>query len=95
MDRNQERYHYTTKTPQVYKDSTARTWQIDRATSEAINALASGLETWPSDLVNMLLQRGLDALGSGQWSIERRPIKYLLTWGQEESNGNQEGLKRD
>lgn len=88
MDRNQERY-YTTKPNHPHKDSTARTWQVDRSTSEEINRLADALQVFPSDLVNMLLQRAINALESGQWSIERKPIKYLLTWGQEGSKQNQ------
>lgn len=94
MDRNQERY-YTTKPNHPHKDSTARTWQVDRSTSDDINRLAAELECYPSDLVNMLLARAIKALESGQWSIDRLPIKYLLIWGQEASSQTQTGTKRD
>lgn len=93
MDRNQG--HYITKTPQVHKDSCARTWQIDRETSTDINRLADQLECFPSDLVNMLLSRAIDAVESGQWPIERKPVKYSLHWGQGASNENQAGIKSD
>lgn len=71
------------------KESCARTWQVDRSTSEEINRLADALQVYPSDLVNMLLSRAIDALETGAWSIERKPVKYSLHWGQEGSNQNQ------
>lgn len=89
MNRNQDPGHYTTKTKQPAKDSTARTWQVDRETSTNINALADELECYPSDLVNFLLQRALSAVESGEWPIEKRPIRYSLHWGQVGSSGNQ------
>lgn len=81
------------KSPNPPKDTCARTWQIDRSVSEDVNRLADELECYPSDLVNMLLQRGLDALAAGQWAIERKPIKYSLQWGIDPSNRNQRGIK--
>lgn len=83
MDRNQG--HYITKTPQVHKDSCARTWQIDRETSTDINRLADQLECFPSDLVNFLLARALSAVENGEWAIERRPYRYTIHWGQDGS----------
>lgn len=88
-------YEYITKPNHPHKDSVARTWQIDRSTSEEINRLADQLECYPSDLVNMLLIRAINAVESGQWSIERRPYKYSLHWGQDSSSENQRGTKRD
>lgn len=93
MNRNQP--NYTTNPAPTRKDTCARTWQIDRETSAAINALADELECFPSDLVNMLLSRAIDAVESEQWPIERRPYKYTLHWGQGASNGNQAGTKSD
>lgn len=88
-------YKYTTKTHQTAKDSCARTWQIDRGVSQAVNTCADELECYPSDLVNFLLQRALSAVESGEWRIDRTPIKYSLHWGQGASNENQEGIKSD
>lgn len=93
MDRNQP--NYTTNPAPTRKDSHARTWQVDRGVSADINRLADELECYPSDLVNMLLSRAIDAVESGEWPIERKPYKYLLIWGQGASNGNQAGTKSD
>lgn len=87
MDRNQG--YYTTNPAPTRKDSHARTWQIDRSTSADINRLADELECYPSDLVNFLLQRALSAVESGEWRIDRKPIKYSLHWGIDPSKQNQ------
>ena len=84
-------HQYTTKPSHPHKDTCARTWQIDRETSVAVNALADELEVYPSDLVNMLLQRAIDAVESGKWPIEKRPIRYSLHWGQ----GGSSPIKRE
>lgn len=80
MDRN--RPQYTTNPAPTRKDTQARTWQGDRQTSEAVNRLADELQCYPSDLVNMMLTRSLEAIESGEWPIEKRPIRYSLHWGQ-------------
>lgn len=87
MDR--DRPYFTTRPPQPTKDSHARTWQIDRGVSEDINRLAAELECFPSDLVNMLLSRAIDAIETGQWVVQRKPVKYSLHWGQDPSSVTQ------
>ena len=61
-------------------DSVQRTWNVDRATAERLNVLAAEMECFPSDLVNLLLQRGLAAIESGEWPLQRVPVKYEVKW---------------
>ena len=61
-------------------DSVQRTWNVDRATAERLNVLAAELECFPSDLVDLLLQRGLAAIESGEWPLQRVPVKYEVKW---------------
>lgn len=90
MNSSRSQRHYTTKgDPSLHARHIARTWQIDKSVSEDINRLATELECYPSDLVNMLLQRGVDALQNGEWTITRTPYKYTLHWGIDPSNQNQ------
>ena len=61
-------------------DSVQRTWNVDRATAERLNDLAAEMECFPSDLVDLLLQRGLAAIESGEWPLQRVPVKYEVKW---------------
>ena len=61
-------------------DSVQRTWNVDRATAERLNDLAAEMQCFPSDLVNLLLQRGLAAIESGEWPLQRVPVKYEVKW---------------
>jgi len=76
-------------------DDCARTWRVATSTSERINKLASTLECYPSDLVDLLLTRALDAVERDQWPIERRPYKFTLHWGEGDAKGTQRGYKRE
>ena len=61
-------------------DSVQRTWNVDRATAERLNDLAAEMECFPSDLVDLLLTRGLAAIESGEWPLQRVPVKYEVKW---------------
>ena len=61
-------------------DSVTRTWSIERSTAEKINDLATELECFPSDLVDLLLTRGLAAIESGEWPLQRVPVKFRIDW---------------
>ena len=61
-------------------DAVQRTWNVDRATAERLNDLAAEMQCFPSDLVNLLLQRGLAAIESGEWPLQRVPVKYEVKW---------------
>ena len=59
---------------------TVRTWTVSVATAERIKQLAAETEAWDSHLVDMILQRGLDAIESGEWSLRRVPVKFEICW---------------
>ena len=61
-------------------DSVQRTWNVDRATAERLNVLAAEMECFPSDLVDLLLTSGLAAIESGEWPLQRVPVKYEVKW---------------
>ena len=61
-------------------DAVQRTWNVDRATAERLNVLSAEMQCFPSDLVNLLLQRGLAAIESGEWPLQRVPVKFRIDW---------------
>lgn len=58
-----------------------RTYRLSPETIEQIEALAKDLNSWPSPLVDMILQRGLAEIASGNWKPVLRPVKYVTEWG--------------
>ena len=60
----------------------ARTYRLSGDTIKRLNLLTARLETWQSDLVDLLLQRSLDEIESGNWQLDQRPVKFELDWAQ-------------
>ena len=61
-------------------DFTQRTWVVSTVVAEKVNVLAAEMQCFPSDLVNLLLQRGLAAIESGEWPLQRVPVKFRIDW---------------
>ena len=61
-------------------DFTQRTWVVSTVVAEKVNDLAGQMETFPSTLVDLLLTRGLAAIESGEWPLQRVPVKYEVKW---------------
>ena len=57
-----------------------RTWSVTEATAARIKQLALEIECWDSHLVEMILQRGLDAIEAGQWPLRKVPVKFEIKW---------------
>ena len=58
----------------------ARTYRLRTQTIERVDAQTKRLECWQSDLVDLLLERALGELESGNWELQKRPIAYELSW---------------
>lgn len=57
-----------------------RTYRLRRATVERLEQLAKQQEAWPSPLLDLLLQRAIDAVESGEWPLNRTPTRYKHHW---------------
>lgn len=57
-----------------------RTYQLSPAIVERIGAMADSLNVWPSTLVNILLERGLEEVDEGRWQLGAEPAAYRAVW---------------
>ena len=62
------------------QEKVARTYQIEKQTIERIAEYANQVNCYPSDLVCLLLERGLNELESGKWQLKREVVKYRIQW---------------
>lgn len=58
----------------------ARTYRISKETLQRLEQLVTKHQTYPSPLVDMLLQRALDEVEAGNWQLHREPVKYVTKW---------------
>lgn len=57
-----------------------RTFQLKQDTSRRIDEQCQKYDMWGSNLVDLILQRGLTEMEEGRWKLKRRPIKYKAEW---------------
>lgn len=54
----------------------ARTFRLRQETISRLDELTKKFETYSSDIVDQVLEMGLDEIDSGRWVIDARPVKY-------------------
>ncbi len=59
----------------------ARTFQLRMDTCRRIDEQSRLYELYGSELVDLILRRGLEAMENGTWILKRKPIKYKGEWG--------------
>jgi len=62
------------------KNKVVRTYRLSKSTLERLEALAEQQAAWPSPLVDLLLQRALDEIEVGCWTLQRTPTRYEHHW---------------
>ncbi len=63
----------------------ARTYRLRQTTIKNIETHAERLECWQSDLVDLILERGLEEIAMGRWAFNQMPVKFELGWSDSES----------
>lgn len=66
--------------PQVDDMNITKTVRISEGCNQRLAELAATLECDQSPLIDKLLTRALDAISAGEWAIERRPVRYAISF---------------
>lgn len=69
------------------RNTTTRTYRLDKDVVRRLEALAAQQEAWPSPLVSLLLARALDEIERGAWKLNKTPVKFKATWQRSETGG--------
>lgn len=64
------------------QDSNARTYRLKPETVRRLSNQIDTLGCWPSDLVDLLLQRALTEVEEGRWTMDRQPAIFEIAWGE-------------
>lgn len=57
-----------------------RTFQLKTDISRRLDAQCKEHALWGSDLVNLILRRGLEEMEAGNWQLKKRAIKFKGEW---------------